>query len=90
LWSQKCPNTENFTDLESLVVKFSVGLSEYSFHAHKLDSAEKFVHTPLLSREKAKWACGVRTASPDSKNITPVEPPAVKFSMALPEHSLRV
>jgi hypothetical protein len=73
--------------LESLVVKFSVGLSEYSFHAHKLDSTEKFVPIPLLNGEKARCACGVRTACPDAKNITPVEPPVVKFSMALPEHS---
>jgi hypothetical protein len=54
-----CPNTENFTQLESPLVKFSVGLSEYSFHAHGLDSTEKFVLIPLLNEAKAKYSRGV-------------------------------
>jgi hypothetical protein len=48
LWSQNCPNTENFTQLEVPEVKFSMGLSEYSFLAHELDSTEKFV--PIIER----------------------------------------
>jgi hypothetical protein len=38
-----------------------------------------------LNREKA--TCGVRTACPNAKNITPVELPVVKFSVGLPEQS---
>jgi hypothetical protein len=83
-----CPNTEDFTQLESPVVKFSVNLSEYSFHAHELDSTEKFVPIPFLNEDKAKYSCGVKpSACPNTENITPLEPQGVKFSMALPEDS---
>jgi hypothetical protein len=62
-------------------------LPEHSFHAKEPNLNEKSAPIPLLNEENAKWPCGVGTACPDAKNITPVEPPVVKFSMALPEHS---
>jgi hypothetical protein len=87
LWSQNCPNTENFTQLEVPVIKFSMGLSEYSFQAHELDSTEKFVPIPPLNEDKAKYSRGVRPTCPNTENITPLELHGVKFSMTLPEHS---
>jgi hypothetical protein len=56
------PKYGNFTQLESPAVKFSVGPSENSFHAHELDSTEKFVLIPFLNKDKAKYSYGVRTA----------------------------
>jgi hypothetical protein len=41
-----------------------------------------------LNEDKAKYSCGVRPACPNTENITPLEPQGVKFSLALPEHSL--
>jgi hypothetical protein len=38
----------------------SVDLSEYSLHAHELDSTEKFVPIPLLNKDQAKYSRGVR------------------------------
>jgi hypothetical protein len=76
--------------LEPSAVKCSMALPEHSFHAKEPNSNEKSVPIPLLNEEKSKWPCGVRTACSDAKNITLVEPPAIKFSMALLEHSLRV
>ena len=64
-----CP-IEFFPQLESPVVKFSVGLSEHSFHAQKLDSTKKSVPIPLLNQDKAKYSCGVRPACP-TENLTP-------------------
>jgi hypothetical protein len=32
-----------------------------------------------LNEEKAKWACGVRTACPNTENITPLEPRWLNF-----------
>jgi hypothetical protein len=75
------------TPLEPPVVKFSMALPEHSFHGKEPNSSEKSVPIPLFNEKKAKLPCGVRTACPDAKNITTVEPPVVKFSMALPEHS---
>jgi hypothetical protein len=75
------------TELESLVVKFSVHLSECSFHAHELDSTEKFVPIPLLKEDKEKYSCGVRPACPNSENFTPLGLPVAKFSVGLSEHS---
>jgi hypothetical protein len=71
-------------------VEFSMAPPEHSCHAKEPKSNEKSFPIPLLNEAKAKWACGVRTACPDAKSITPVELPAVKFSTALPEHSLTV
>ena len=83
----RCRNTENIAQLDPLVVKFSVGLSEHSFHAHELDSTKKYVPIPLLNEDKAKYACGVRPTCPNTENITPPKLQGVKFTMALPEHS---
>jgi hypothetical protein len=55
---------------KSLVVKFSVGLSEYTFHVHELDSTEKFITIPLLNEDKAKYSCGVRP--PNTELESPV------------------
>jgi hypothetical protein len=54
------------------VVKFFVGLSEYSFHAHELDCSEKFVSLPLLNEDKA---------------FTQLGSLVVKFSVGFSEHS---
>jgi hypothetical protein len=51
------------------VVKFSVGLSEYSFHAQELDSTEKFVLIPLVNKDKAKYSCGLRPACADTEKF---------------------
>jgi hypothetical protein len=67
--------------------KCSVGLSEYSFHAHKLDSTEKFVPIPLLNEEKAKYSCGVRPACLNTEDFTQPESPVVKLSAGLSEYS---
>ena len=69
------------------MVEFSVGLSEYSFHSHELDSTEKFVPIPLLNEDTANYSRGVGPACPNTENITPLELHGVKFSMTLPEHS---
>jgi hypothetical protein len=85
-----CP-TEDLNPYGASGVIFSVfGLSEHSFHAHKLESTKKSVPIPLLNQDKAKYSCGVRPACPNTENITPLEPQGVKFSMALPEHSFHV
>jgi hypothetical protein len=44
-----------------------MGLSEYSFHAHELDSTEKFVAIPLLNEDKAKYSCRIRPACPNTE-----------------------
>jgi hypothetical protein len=85
-----CPDEKNITPVEPPVVKFSMVLPEHSFHAKEHNSNEKSVPIPLLNVEKAKYACEVRPACPNIENITPLEPSAVKFSMSLPEHSVRV
>jgi hypothetical protein len=82
-----CSNTENITPLELQGVKFSMALPEHSFHCKKPNPSDKYAPIPLLDEEKAKYACGVRPACPNTENITPLEPLAVKFSMALPEYS---
>ena len=53
-----------------------------------LGKALRYFEIPLLNEDKAKYSCGVtHPACPNTENITPLEPPVVKFSMALPEHS---
>jgi hypothetical protein len=70
LVESELPKYRNFTQLELPVVKFSVGLSEYLFHAHELDSTEKSVTIPLLYEDKAKYSCGVRPACPNTESFT--------------------
>jgi hypothetical protein len=78
---------ENITAVELPVVKFSMALHEHSYHGKQPNSNEKPVSIPFLNEEKAKWACGVRTACSNAKGIIPVERPVIKYSAGLPEHS---